>query len=77
MARSRVNFTFKFLVLLRHAQLCSQNGGDRCNMTENNFQFTQVKSGWLNKIIHRFPEAGHSFMPCDRVFGEIEKKNVS
>lgn len=25
-------------------------------------------------IIHRFPEPGHSFLPCDRSFGIIEKK---
>ena len=28
----------------------------------------------LESIIHRFPESGHSFLPNDRDFGDIEKK---
>lgn len=28
----------------------------------------------LKKIVHRYPEPGHSFLPCDRAFGLIEKK---
>lgn len=28
----------------------------------------------FESIIHRFPEPGHSFLPCDRSFGIIEKK---
>ncbi|KAL4134763.1 hypothetical protein QTP88_006478 [Uroleucon formosanum] len=27
----------------------------------------------INNIIHRYPEPGHSFLPCDRSFGRIEK----
>lgn len=27
----------------------------------------------LKTIIHRYPEPGHSFLPCDRAFGLIEK----
>jgi len=27
----------------------------------------------LENIIHRYPEPGHSFSPCDRCFGLIEK----
>lgn len=27
----------------------------------------------IKKIIHRYPEPGHSFLPCDRCFGHIEK----
>ncbi|KAF6210307.1 hypothetical protein GE061_013411 [Apolygus lucorum] len=26
------------------------------------------------KILHHYPEPGHSFLPCDRAFGQIEKK---
>lgn len=26
----------------------------------------------LKKILHYFPERGHSFLPCDRCFGQIE-----
>jgi len=28
----------------------------------------------IKKIIHRYPEPGHSFLPCDRNFGQIEKQ---
>ncbi|KAE9534103.1 hypothetical protein AGLY_008839 [Aphis glycines] len=28
----------------------------------------------LKKIVHRYLEPGHSFLPCDRAFGLIEKK---
>jgi len=27
----------------------------------------------IKSIIHRYPEPGHSFLPCDRCFGHIEK----
>lgn len=27
----------------------------------------------LKKIVHRYLEPGHSFLPCDRAFGSIEK----
>lgn len=28
---------------------------------------------FIKSIIHRYPELGHSFLPCDRCFGHIEK----
>lgn len=31
------------------------------------------KHNTIQKIIHHFPEPGHSFLPCDRCFGVIEK----
>lgn len=34
----------------------------------NTFSTFSIKS-----IIHRYPEPGHSFLPCDRCFGHIEK----
>lgn len=37
------------------------------------FLFSLVKQGRLEKIVHRYPEPGHSFLPCDRAFGIIEK----
>lgn len=37
------------------------------------FLFYQVQCGRFDQIIQRFPEPGHSFMPCDRSFGIIEK----
>lgn len=37
------------------------------------FLFYLVQSGRFDKIVHRFPEPGHSFMPCDRAFGLVEK----
>lgn len=32
-----------------------------------------MKSNRFKKIVHRFPEPGHSFLPCDRCFGVLEK----
>lgn len=32
------------------------------------------KLGRFRTIVHRFPEPGHSFLPCDRSFGIIEKR---
>ena len=44
------------------------------NMTIVQFFFLFVKSTTaIEKIIHRFPEPGRSFLPCDRCFGVIEK----
>lgn len=37
------------------------------------FLFFLVKSTPILKIIHHYPEPGHSFLPCDRCFGVIEK----
>lgn len=37
------------------------------------FLFLLVKSTPIRKIIHHYPEPGHSFLPCDRCFGVIEK----
>lgn len=37
------------------------------------FLHTVVASGRVGEIIHHFPEPGHSFLPCDRRFGPIEK----
>lgn len=34
----------------------------------------QTKAFGLTKIIQRYPEPGHSFLPCDRCFGLIEQR---
>ncbi|CAI6374563.1 unnamed protein product [Macrosiphum euphorbiae] len=54
---------------------------DNCSsQIKNNalFQYiyTIIKSNafGLNTIIQRYPEPGHSFLPCDRCFGLIEQK---
>lgn len=43
------------------------------NATIVQFLHLLVKTTSLQKIEHRFPEPGHSFLPCDRCFGVIEK----
>lgn len=54
---------------------------DNCSAQNKNkvlFQYlSAVVSTSTNKLIsikHRYPEPGHSFLPCDRCFGHIEKK---
>lgn len=49
---------------------CAQNK----NHTLVRFLATLCYTGRFDTIIHRFPEPGHSFLPCDRCFGIIEKK---
>lgn len=43
------------------------------NMVIVQFLHLIVKSTPIQKIVHRFPEPGHSYLPCDRCFGVIEK----
>lgn len=39
------------------------------------YLLTVIKnSGALHTVVHHLPERGHSFLPCDRDFGIIEKK---
>jgi hypothetical protein len=49
---------------------CAQNK----NYTLVQYLFLLVKSGRLQNVTHYFPVPGHSFLPCDRCFGVIEKK---
>lgn len=45
------------------------------NMALMQYLYTLVKGyKMFDKIIHRYPEPGHSFLPCDRTFGVIEKE---
>lgn len=44
------------------------------NNTLVRFLVTLSHMGRFDSIFHRFPEPGHSFLPCDRYFGVIEKK---
>ncbi|CAG9773299.1 unnamed protein product [Ceutorhynchus assimilis] len=44
------------------------------NQTLMKYLFTMVnKNGKISEILHQYPEPGHSFLPCDRSFGLIEK----
>lgn len=50
---------------------------DNCASQNKNYVlvqlfFTLVGLGKFNLICHRYPEPGHSFLPCDRSFGRIE-----
>lgn len=45
------------------------------NGTLVQYLYTLLRSSSFEKITHRFPEPGHSFLPCDRCFGVIEKFN--
>lgn len=54
---------------------------DNCSSQNKNFALTQflytisTKNMYgIKQIIHRYPEPGHSFLPCDRAFGIIEKR---
>ena len=33
-----------------------------------------VINGTFTDVLHHFPERGHSYLPCDRHFGMIERK---
>lgn len=37
------------------------------------YTIIQSNAFGLEKITHRYPEPGHSFLPCDRCFGLMEK----
>jgi hypothetical protein len=52
---------------------------DNCTAQNKNYTLVQyfynlVKCGRIRKITHHYPVPGHSFLPCDRCFGIIEKK---
>lgn len=52
---------------------------DNCSAQNKNHTVVQyllslVKNGRFTKIVHYLPVPGHSFLPCDRCFGVIEKK---
>lgn len=60
---------------VRKLYLFSDNcGGQNKNKTMMQFLYTLTRSGYFDKVVHKFPEPGHSFLPCDRCFGLIEKK---
>lgn len=52
---------------------------DNCSAQNKNYAllhyfYTLVKGlKKFEKIVHRYPEPGHSYLPCDRTFGNIEK----
>lgn len=52
---------------------------DNCSSQNKNYMLLQflttlVDTGRFKSIQHRYPEPGHSFLPCDRSFGAIEIK---
>lgn len=48
--------------------------GQQKNMTMVQYLSCLAMTGRFTQIIHRFPERGHSFLPCDRQFGLISNK---
>lgn len=44
------------------------------NQTLVHYLYIVAHSKIFSSIIHRYPEPGHSFLPCDRSFGLIEKE---
>ncbi|CAH2007421.1 unnamed protein product [Acanthoscelides obtectus] len=64
-----LNTNVKILYLLSD-NCCTQNKNNILVM----FLVAMCQEGKFDTIIHRFPEVGHSFLPCDRYFGIIEKR---
>ncbi|PSN51736.1 hypothetical protein C0J52_13444 [Blattella germanica] len=48
--------------------------GQYKNHTIVRFYMALTATGRFQTITHRFPERGHSFLPCDRNFGAFKKK---
>lgn len=48
-------------------------GAQNKNKSLMQYLYTLVRNDRFEKIVHRFPEPGHSFLPCDRCFGVVEK----
>lgn len=44
------------------------------NHTMVHYLYVRAHTGRFKNIIQRYPEPGHSFLPCDRSFGLIEKE---
>lgn len=49
-------------------------GGQDKNGVVLHFLMSLVLNGRLTTIVHHLPEPGHSYLPCDGDFGQIEKK---
>lgn len=52
---------------------CSSQNKNHC-LTQFLYTIAKTQMYGIKKIIHRYPEPGHSFLPCDRSFGQIEKQ---
>lgn len=48
-------------------------GGQNRNHTVLRFWSALTITGRFNKIVHYFPERGHSFLQCDRDFGTAKR----
>ncbi|PSN39943.1 hypothetical protein C0J52_23288 [Blattella germanica] len=51
--------------------------GQNKNHTIVRFCMALTATGRFQTITHRFPERGHSFLPCDRNFGAFKKKKLA
>lgn len=47
------------------------------SFTMASFLYALLQNGRLKNIVHRLPEPRHSFLPCDRCFGVVEKYRVT
>src|SRR5258705_11502607 len=47
--------------------------GQHKNLTILRNYHVHIQSGRFNKIVHRYPVTGHSYLPCDQKFTVIEK----
>lgn len=52
---------------------CSAQNKNHC-LVQYLYTVAKKKEYGISTIIHRYPEPGHSFLPCDRNFGLIEKQ---
>lgn len=76
---SYINYFLKNLISpnVKEIYLFSDNcSGQNKNNALFQYIYTVVKSNLygIKQIIHMYPEPGHSFLPNDRCFGRIEKK---
>ncbi|XP_050314378.1 uncharacterized protein LOC126748889 [Anthonomus grandis grandis] len=50
------------------------SGGQNKNNVMTRFCLAVTDSGMFEKVVHKFPIRGHSFLPCDRDFGLVKRK---
>lgn len=49
-------------------------GGQNKNNVMIRFCLALTDTGMFEKVVHKFPIRGHSFLPCDRDFGLVKRK---
>lgn len=58
-----------------HLYMFSDNcASQNKNNVMTQFLYSLINTGALKFIYHRFPEPGHSYLPCDRSFGAVEQR---